>query len=99
MILKGHYHEHHVINCMNVKISLTLKEIIVGVNGKNYEFLNYCIWVGKSTIYQCRRRNIMPNIQLFKVNLNYKYESELLIAQKNNTLDKFKNKWKFKALT
>ena len=36
-----------------------------------------------------------PNIQLFKVKLKRKYQTELYLAQKNASLDNFNQKWLF----
>ena len=83
----------------NEAINLPVQDIIVGIFNEDCEFLNYCILVGKSTTFQCRRNNIKPSIQLFKVYLNPKNFMELVIAQKNNGLDTIKKKWKFKPLT
>ena len=51
----------------NELINLFVEDIIVGIFNEDCEFLNYCILVGKSTIFQCRRNNIKPGLQLFKV--------------------------------
>ena len=45
---------------MKENITLSLKEIIIGLCGKDLDFLNYCILVGKSVIYQCRRNEMKP---------------------------------------
>ena len=82
-----------------VVITLSLKDIIVGVCGKGNDFLNYCILVGKSVIYHCKRNNVIPSLQSFKTVLSKKYHTELYIAQKNNILHIFHKKWKFKPLT
>ena len=81
---------------MKENITLSLKEIIVGLCGKDLDFLNYCILVGKSVIYQCRRNEMKPITSLFKVMLHKKYEAELHIAGKAKSLNKFHKKWKFK---
>ena len=44
---------------MTADITL-LKEIIIGFCGKDLDFFNYCILVGKSVIYQCRRNEMKP---------------------------------------
>ena len=44
-------------------IRLSLKDIIVGVGGNCYDFLNYCILVGKSVIYHCKRKNVTPSLR------------------------------------
>ena len=88
---------------MKEDITLSLKEIIIGFHGKDLDFINYCILVGKSVIYQrtctCRRKEMKPTISLFKVMLYKKYETELYIAGKTNSLNKFHKKWKFKPLS
>ena len=58
----------------------SLKEIIVGVGSKNNDFeLFYC--VEKSVIYHCKRNNVKPSIQLFKIMLSKKYLTELYISK------------------
>ena len=39
-----------------------------------------------------------PTTSLFKVMLHKKYETELYITGKTNSLNKFHKKWKFKPL-
>ena len=39
-----------------------------------------------------------PNMQLFKVKLKQKYQTELYLARKNATLDNFNQKWLFNPL-
>ena len=41
---------------------------------------------------------VKPNIQLFKVKLKQKYQTELYLARKNATLDNFNQKWLFNPL-
>ena len=53
--------------CMTSNINLTSQYVILGISANNNDFLNYCIILGKSIIYYCRRNNVKPNIQLFKV--------------------------------
>ena len=74
---------------MNETINLSLQDIIVGINNEKSKFLNYCILVGKSTIFHSRTIN---------KKLHQKYSTELFIAQKCNKLNKFKEKWMFKPL-
>ena len=78
---------------MKEDITLSLKEIIIGFHGIDLDFLNYCIFVGKSVIYQCRRNEMKPTISLFKVMLYKKYETELYIAGTTNRLNKFHKKF------
>ena len=85
---------------MNETIILSL-HIIMGINNeKRSKFLNFCILVGKSTIFHSRKinYNMKPSLQLFKVKLYQKYSTELFIAQKCNKLNTFKEKWMFKPL-
>ena len=85
--------------CTNSNINLTSQDVILGISGNNNGFLNYCIILGKSIIYYCRRNNVKPNIQLFKVKLKQKYQTELYLARKNATQDNFNQKWLFNLLT
>ena len=75
-----------------------MQDIIVGIGNEKSQLLNYCILVGKSSIFQCHKNN-KPGLELFKVKLHQKYSTELFIAQKCNELNKFRNKLKFKPLT
>ena len=81
---------------MNEIINLSVQDIIVGISNEKSQLLNYCILVGKSTIFQCRKNSMKPSLELVK--LHQKYCTELFIAQKCNALNKFRNKWKFKPL-
>ena len=84
--------------CTNSNINLASQDVIVGISGNNNGFFNYCIILGKSIIYYCRRNNVKPDIQLFKVKLKQKYQTELYLARKNATLDNFNQKWLFNPL-
>ena len=75
--------------CTNCNINLTSQDVIFGISGNNNDFLNYCIILGKSIIYYCTRNNMRPNMQLFKVKLKQKYQTELYLVRKNATLDNF----------
>ena len=55
---------------MNETINLSLQDIIVGTNNEKSKFLNYCILVGKSTIFHSRKINKKPSLQLFKIKLH-----------------------------
>ena len=46
---------------MKEDITSSLKDVIVGVSGNIHLLLSYCILVGKSLIYHCRRNNTKPN--------------------------------------
>ena len=84
--------------CTNSNINLTSPDVILGISGNDNGLLNYCITLGKSIIYYCRRINVKPNVQLFKVKLKQKYQTELYLARKNATLDNFNEKWLFNPL-
>ena len=58
---------------MNEIINLSVQDIIVGISNEKSQLLNYCILVGKSTIFQCRKSNMKPSLELFKVTLHQKY--------------------------
>ena len=57
---------------MKEDITLSLKDVIVGVSGNIHVLLSYCIFVGKSLIYHCRRNNTKPTVSSFKVLLAMK---------------------------
>ena len=61
---------------MKEDIILSLKDVIVGVNGNVRVLLKYCILLGKSLIYHCRRNNTKPTISSFKVLLAKKCQVE-----------------------
>jgi len=84
--------------CTNSNINLISQDVILGVSDNNNGFLNYCITLGKSIIYYCRRNNVKPNIQLFEVKLKQKYQTELYLARRNATLDNFNQKLLFNPL-
>ena len=69
----------------------------MGINNEKSQFLNYCILVGKSTIFHSRKNYLKPSLQLFKFKLHQKYSTELFIAQKCNKLNKFKGKMEVQA--
>ena len=83
---------------MKEDITLSLKDVIVAVSGNIHVLLNYCILVGKTLIYHCRRNNTKPTICSFKILLAKKYQVELHIAGKNKKLNDFHKKWKFRPL-
>ena len=74
------------------------KMISLNVRGLSNFKKRKLIFPGKSIIYYCRRNNVKPNIQLFKVKLKQKYQTELYIARKNASLDNFNQKWLFNPL-
>ena len=61
---------------MKEDITLSLKDIVVGVSGNSHVLLNYCILVGKSIIFHCKKNNTKPTISSFKVLLTKKYQVE-----------------------
>ena len=46
--------------CTNSNFNLTSQDVILGISGNKNGFLNYCITLGKSIIYYCRRNNVKP---------------------------------------
>ena len=64
----------------------------MGVSGNIHVLLNYCVLVGKSQIYHCRRNNTKATISSFKVLLAKKYQVEKYIAGKNKKLNDFHKK-------
>jgi len=84
--------------CTNSNINLTSQDAILSISGNNNGFLNYCIILRKSIIYYCRRNNVKTKIQLFKVKLKQKYQTELYLARKNATVANFNQKWLFNPL-
>ena len=64
---------------MKEDITLSLKDIVVGVSVNSHVLLNYCILVGKSFIFHCKKNNTKPTISSFKVLLTKKYQVDYIL--------------------
>ena len=54
---------------------------------------NYVLLLGKIYLWDCRRNDNKPSITHFIQILKNRYDTEKLIAQKQNKYQSFKNKW------
>ena len=51
--------------------------------------LNYLIFIGKLHLWDCRKKQVLPNIEGFKFKVRTKYQVEKYISTKNNKLETF----------
>ena len=56
--------------------------------------INYIVILGKSYLWTCRCRKILPSLSHFMRILVIKYETEKLVYFKLNKANWFKEKWK-----
>ena len=76
-------------------VSLSLKDIIVGLIETNAFLLNYLIVLGKYFIWNSRKQNNFPKFYLFTSLIKTKFKTEPYIAAKNNACKRFDSKWGF----
>jgi len=76
-----------------VHINLSGKKVLLGVQGKHVQILNYFIIVVKYHIYKCSFQKCLPHMEGIKRELNYAYSIEKYISKKNMEIDKFNKKW------
>ena len=74
-------------------LSLTLKDVIIGIVDTKRPLLNYLLLIAKLYLWDCRRTSMLPEIIGLKHKIKNKFEIEKYVSIKNNTLDKFKRKW------
>ena len=74
--------------------SLTLRDVIIGIIDSKRPLLNYLLLIAKLYLWDCRRTNIAPEIIGLKYKVKIRFEIEKYVNIKNNTLDKFKRKWR-----
>ena len=70
------------------QVQLSLKDTLIGVLRPECPLLNYLILIGKIYLWSCRRNEVPPNIESFKVWVNIKYETENYICTNNKSLEK-----------
>ena len=77
----------------NQKIRLSLQNVLVGIITETSDplhiMLNYFIIIGKLFLWNCRYKQIFPNIHGFRAKIVAKYETEKIISRK----DFFTKKW------
>ena len=72
----------------------TLKDVFVGRQaGESDQLLNYLFILDKLHIWNCRKRRVPPNLEIFKIMLDVKYRTEMYLASKNNKVKQFQAKW------
>ena len=72
---------------------LCLREVIIGITMSKCPLLNYLILIGKLYLWDCRKKQVLPNIEGFKFKVRIKYQVEKYISTKNNKLETFYEKW------
>ena len=77
----------------NQRIRLCLENVLFGILTENacplLQLLNYFIIIGKLYLWDCRSKQILPNIYGFRAKIIAKYEREKKISNK----EFFKRKW------
>ena len=77
----------------NQRIRLSLQNVFVGIitepSDPLHIMLNYFIIIGKLFLWNCRNKQILPNIHGFRAKIVAKYETEKIISRK----DFFTKKW------
>ena len=72
----------------NQRIRLCLENVLFGILPKNtcplLQLLNYFIVIGKLCLWDCRSKQILPNIYGFRAKIIAKYETEEKSATKNS---------------
>ena len=71
---------------------LCLREVIIGITMSKCPLLNYLILIGKLYLWDCRKKQVLPNIEGFKFKVRIKYQVEKYISIKNNKLETFYEK-------
>ena len=54
--------------------------------------------LAKLHIWNCRKRRVPPNLEIFKAMLDVKYRTEMYLASKNNNVKQLQAKWQFYML-
>ena len=73
-------------------VVFTRPEDIIGITMSKCPLLNYLI-IGKLYLSDCRKKQVLPNIEGFKFKVRIKYQVEKYISTKNNKLETFYEKW------
>ena len=74
------------------RVVFTRSEDIIGITMSKCPLLNYLI-IGKLYLSDCRKKQVLPNIEGFKFKVRIKYQVEKYISTKNNKLETFYEKW------
>ena len=71
---------------------LCLREVIIVITMSKCPLSNYLILIGKLHLWDCRKKQVLPNIEGFKFKVRIKYQVEKYISCKNK-LETFYEKW------
>ena len=88
-----------ILNCFGspvlkrqlILLSKTL--YLVHVLSRSCPLLNYFPLIAKIYLWDCRRNQILPNINGFKAKILIKYDTENYIGRINNKMDFLRVKW------
>ena len=72
---------------------LSIRDIMIGILKEGMDLINYIVILGKTYLWTCRCKGIIPIFYHFKKILEIKYETEKYIAFKTNKIRQFKKKW------
>ena len=70
--------------------ALYLREVIIVIT--KCPLLNYLILIGKLHLWDCRKKQVIPNMEGFKFKVRIKYQVEKYISSENNKLETFYEK-------
>ena len=65
-----------------------MSKVLSGVHGSARSTV-----IGKLYLWDCRKKQVLPNIEGFKFKVRIKYQVEKYISTKNNKLETFYEKW------
>ena len=82
-----------ILNWLGSCGCLSIRDIIIGILKEGMDLINYIVILGKTYLWTCRCKGIIPIFNHFKNILEIKYETEKYIAFKTNKIRQFKKKW------
>ena len=74
-------------------INLTQQDVIFGVLSRSCPLLNYFLLIAEIYLWDCRRNQILPNINGFKAKILIKYDTENYIGRTNKKMEFLRVKW------
>jgi len=84
----------NILNNISSCGCLLLSHVVIGILKEGMDLVNYVIILGKSYLWNCRRKDIKPSVSHFERLLEKKYGTEKYIAYKSNRIISFRDKWK-----
>ena len=72
---------------------ICLREVIIGTTMAKCTLLNCLIFIVKLYLWDCRKKQVLPNIEGFEFKVRIKYQGEKYISTKNNKLETSYEKW------